>query len=70
MIDTGLPDLSRRIGEVLSLDPAARALEFDRVWHPWGELRATADEVAAHIAPGTRVGLMLRNRPAPVGCAA
>ena len=38
-----LPALSRRVASVLELDPAAPALEFERTWHSWGELRATAD---------------------------
>jgi acyl-CoA synthetase (AMP-forming)/AMP-acid ligase II len=65
--DVGLPELSRRIGQVLDLDPAAPAVEFQQCWHSWGELRATADIVAAHVGPGLRVGLMMRNRPAQLG---
>jgi acyl-CoA synthetase (AMP-forming)/AMP-acid ligase II len=61
------PELSRRIGQVLDLDPDAPAVEFDGRWHTWGELRAAADAVAPHVVPGARVGLMLRNRPAQLG---
>ncbi len=66
MTDAALPDLSRRIGEVLDLDGAAPAFEFEREWYTWGDLRATADAVAVHVVPGARVGLMLRNRPPQV----
>ena len=61
---TGLPE---RIAEILAIDPAAPALEFDGRWRTWGELGATVDAVAAHIQPGAAVGVLLRNRPASVG---
>jgi acyl-CoA synthetase (AMP-forming)/AMP-acid ligase II len=64
---TELPELSRRIGQVLDLDPAAPAFEFQGRWYTWGDLGAAADTVAPHVVPGARVGLMLRNRPAQVG---
>jgi len=64
---TPLPELSERIAQVLDLDPDAPAFEFERQWHTWGALRATADAVAAHVEPGTRVGLLLRNHPPQVG---
>jgi acyl-CoA synthetase (AMP-forming)/AMP-acid ligase II len=62
-----LPALSRRIAAVLALDPSAPALEYERVWHSWGELAASADAIAAHVEPGERVAVLLRNRPAQVG---
>ena len=65
--DADLPELSGRIGQVLDLAPAAPAFEFQEHWHSWGELRASADAVAVHVEPGTRVGLMVRNRPAQLG---
>ena len=59
--------LAERIGAVLALDPSAPALEFERRWRTWGDLAATVDSTAAALpAPGTRVGILLRNRPAPV----
>jgi len=67
LIDAALPELSGRIGQVLDLAPASPAFEFQQHWHSWGELGATADAVAAHVEPGTRVGLMIRNRPAQLG---
>jgi acyl-CoA synthetase (AMP-forming)/AMP-acid ligase II len=61
---TGLAD---RIAAVLALDPAAPAVEFGGRWHTWGDLAATADEVADLVGPGTEVGILLRNRPRHVG---
>ncbi|ONH22053.1 class I adenylate-forming enzyme family protein [Pseudofrankia asymbiotica] len=60
--------LSSRIADTLVLDPAAPFLEFEGEWRTWGQLAMTADAVAAHVpVPGTRVGVLLRNRPAHVG---
>jgi len=66
--------LSERIDAVLGLDPDAPALEFEQRWYSWGEIRATADAVAGALASlglgaGARVGVLLRNRPVPVGLA-
>lgn len=61
--------LGERIASVLALDPSAPALEFAGRWRSWGELAATALSVAAELpAPGTRIGVLLRNRPAEVAC--
>lgn len=60
-------DLGRRIDEVLSLDPAARALEFERRWYPWSDLSELASTVERAVMPGTRVGVLVRNRPPQVG---
>ena len=64
---TDRPELSERIAQVLALDPSANAFEYQKQWHTWGELQAAADEVAAQVAPGERVGLLLRNRPRQLG---
>jgi acyl-CoA synthetase (AMP-forming)/AMP-acid ligase II len=59
--------LGERIAAVLALDPSAPAIEFARRWHSWGELAITADSVAERLPdPGTRIGVLLRNRPAHV----
>ena len=59
--------LGTRIAAVLALDPSARALEFAGRWCTWGELAATAESVAARLpVAGTRIGVLLRNRPAHV----
>jgi len=60
--------LSERIADIIELEPAGRFLEFGGVWRTWGHLAATVDAVAAEVPqPGTRVGVLLRNRPAQVG---
>ncbi len=52
----------------MAIDPSARAVDFGSRWFTWGELSSTIDSVAACItAPGTQVGVILRNRPAQVG---
>ena len=58
--------LSRRIGEVLELDPRARAIEFDGHWFIWAELGRLSRLVAAAVPPGAEVGILLRNTPAHV----
>jgi acyl-CoA synthetase (AMP-forming)/AMP-acid ligase II len=62
--------LSRRIDDVLGLQPDAPALEYDRDWHSWRELGELADRVGALVDDGghqAQVGILLRNRPAQVG---
>ncbi|ADP82305.1 class I adenylate-forming enzyme family protein [Pseudofrankia inefficax] len=60
--------LSGRIAATLALDARGPFLEFHGQWRTWGQLAATADAVAAQVpAPGTRVGVLLRNQPAHVG---
>jgi acyl-CoA synthetase (AMP-forming)/AMP-acid ligase II len=60
-----LPD---RIAEVIGLDPAADAIEFDGAWRTWGELAKTINDVAAVVdEPGLQVGILLRNRPSSIG---
>jgi acyl-CoA synthetase (AMP-forming)/AMP-acid ligase II len=62
-----LPEISRRIARILELDPAARAVEFERAWHSWGDLAVTTASVEDRVRPGQRVGLLLRNRPPQLG---
>ena len=60
-------ELAERIAAVLAIDPAVPAIEFAGRWRTWGELAATVESVAAHLpVAGTRIGVLLRNRPAPV----
>jgi acyl-CoA synthetase (AMP-forming)/AMP-acid ligase II len=66
--------LSQRIREVLALDPAAGAIEFEGRWHSWGELAEIAraldaELTAADLGAGTPVGMFLRNEPALIGAA-
>ena len=60
--------LSDRIAEVVAIDPAAPAVEFDGRWRSWGELGSTIGAVAELVTtPGEQVGVILRNRPEHVG---
>jgi len=54
--------LSTRITDVLRLDPAANAIEYEGQWHSWRQLAEIAETVTA-ISPGTQIGMLLRNRP-------
>jgi long-chain acyl-CoA synthetase len=59
--------LSRRIDEVLRLEPDAQALEYQRQWFSWKQLGAAAARVAAITGDERpQVGIMLRNRPTHV----
>jgi acyl-CoA synthetase (AMP-forming)/AMP-acid ligase II len=60
--------LPRRIRDVLSVDPAAPAIEFEGSWRSWGQLADTVAQAAQLVEhPGAEVGVLLRNRPAAVG---
>ena len=61
--------LSRRIDDVLGLQPDAPALEYDRQWLSWGELGKMADRIGSLVGDGghqPQIGILLRNRPAQV----
>jgi acyl-CoA synthetase (AMP-forming)/AMP-acid ligase II len=66
-VTEALPALSNRVAQVLAIDPAAPALEFERQWYAWADLAATAEAVREHVEPGERVAVLLRNRPPQVG---
>ncbi|WP_193043641.1 AMP-binding protein [Mycolicibacterium baixiangningiae] len=60
--------LSRRITDVLALQPDTRALEYEGRWHTWAQLHTLAstigDVVGEHHAGGPpQIGILLRNRP-------
>ena len=60
--------LSRRIADVLGLQPDAPALEYEGCWVSWGELGTIADRIGS-LAGGDQqpqIGILLRNRPAQV----
>jgi acyl-CoA synthetase (AMP-forming)/AMP-acid ligase II len=64
--------LSARIAAILDLDPSAPAVEFEGRWYSWGHLARTADDVDRALrevgaGEGAAVGVLLRNRPVPVG---
>jgi long-chain acyl-CoA synthetase len=64
---TGHP-LSRRIADILGLQPKAPALEYEGHWVSWGELSAMADRICALVGDDQQrqVGILLRNRPVQV----
>lgn len=57
--------LSRRIGQVLDLDSAARAIQYDGQWASWGQIGRAARRIGA-LTGARRIGVMLRNTPAHV----
>jgi long-chain acyl-CoA synthetase len=63
-----MPSLSSIVRNVMAIDPAAPALEYGKVWHSWGELTGIIEAIEGiykveGIAPGTRIGGILRNTP-------
>jgi len=61
--------LARRIRQVPGLDPSATALVFEGREYPWDYLRTAGTDLddllaAAGMAGATRIGIVLRNRPA------
>lgn len=54
--------LSRRIVDVLDLDPSSRAIQFDGRWHTWGAIATLARRISDAVGTD-RAGIMLRNRP-------
>jgi long-chain acyl-CoA synthetase len=63
-----MPDhpLSRRIADVLELQPTASAIEYDGEWSTWGEVSGFAQQIKALGVGQRQVGILLRNRPAHV----
>jgi len=60
--------LAEMIRGVLAIDPSAPAIEYERVWHTWGDIAAAAERLDAvlteqGILRGARVAVLLRNRP-------
>jgi acyl-CoA synthetase (AMP-forming)/AMP-acid ligase II len=62
-----MPDhlLSRRIADVLELQPGAAAIEYDGQWSTWRQVAGLANRIAA--VGEIEVGMLLRNRPVHVG---
>jgi long-chain acyl-CoA synthetase len=61
--------LSRRIADVLALQPDAPALEYEGQWVSWGQLGDMADRIGCLVGGGSaqpQIGILLRNRPAQV----
>ncbi|MDT5018189.1 MAG: hypothetical protein QOD39_4349 [Mycobacterium sp.] len=63
-----MPDhaLSRRIADVLGLQPDAPAVEYDDRWHHWGQIAGLARRIEALDVQQRQAGILLRNRPAHV----
>jgi acyl-CoA synthetase (AMP-forming)/AMP-acid ligase II len=60
-------ELGERIAAVVAIDRSAPAIEFAGRWRTWGDLGSTIESAAAHLPiAGTRIGVLLRNRPAEV----
>ena len=64
----GPPDhpLSRRIADVLSLQPDAPAIEYEGRWLSWRQVSDLSHRIGALTERGAQVGMLLRNRPAHV----
>ncbi len=63
--------LAQTLRDVMVVDPAALAVEFEKRWLTWGELRTTVDGIVAALdrlglGEACRVGVFLRNRPGPM----
>ncbi|MEP7349560.1 MAG: class I adenylate-forming enzyme family protein [Sphingorhabdus sp.] len=63
-----MSQLKSIIRNVMTIDPEAPAIEFEKKWHSWGELTAIVDGLdelllSRRIPVGTRIGGMLSNTP-------
>jgi len=58
--------LSRRIADVLELQPDAAAIEYDGHWSTWREVATLAQTIKALEVGQRQVGILLRNKPAHV----
>jgi acyl-CoA synthetase (AMP-forming)/AMP-acid ligase II len=63
-----MPDhpLSRRIADVLALQPDAAAIEYDGRWSTWRQVARLVDAIKAAEVGQRQVGILLRNKPAHV----
>jgi acyl-CoA synthetase (AMP-forming)/AMP-acid ligase II len=63
-----MPDhpLSRRLSDVLGLQPDAAAIEYDGQWSTWREVAGLAQAIRALVVGQHQVGILLRNKPAHV----
>jgi hypothetical protein len=63
----------RRLGDVMALDLTPPAIEFGSRWYTWGarrhgRRRRSCVRDAVRQARGEQVGVLLRSRPASIGC--
>jgi acyl-CoA synthetase (AMP-forming)/AMP-acid ligase II len=63
-----MPDhlLSRRIADVLELQPGAAAIEYDGQWSTWRQVAGLAGAIKTLEVGQRQVGILLRNTPAHV----
>jgi long-chain acyl-CoA synthetase len=63
-----MPDhpLSRRIADVLELQPGDAAIEYNGQWSTWREVARLAGAIKALEVGQRQVGILLRNKPAHV----
>jgi acyl-CoA synthetase (AMP-forming)/AMP-acid ligase II len=63
-----MPDhpLSRRLADVLDLQPDAAAIDYDGQWSTWREVARLAQAIKALVVGQYQVGILLRNKPAHV----
>jgi acyl-CoA synthetase (AMP-forming)/AMP-acid ligase II len=63
-----MPDhlLSRRIADVLELQPGAAAIEYDGQWSTWSQVAGLAGAIKALGVGQRQVGILLRNKPTHV----
>ncbi|WP_380871667.1 hypothetical protein ACFB49_26240 [Sphingomonas sp. DBB INV C78] len=64
-----MTDLATVVEKVLAISPTSQAVEFNNIWWSWGDLDRKRRRIAAIIeesglAPGTRIGVLMRNRAA------
>lgn len=67
----GASNLQEAIRAALDRDPSIDAIEFERRWYNWGDIRRVADQVAAAVrasgaGPEQPVALIPRNRPSAI----
>jgi len=70
-ISSRVPDslLSRRVRQVVALDPSAIALHFEGAAFPWSFYADAVTDLSALLAAqpsARRIGIVLRNRPGPL----
>lgn len=58
--------MAERIDQIISIDPSAPAVEFERQWRTWGEIASARAALAAELdkaglGPDSRIALMMRN---------
>jgi len=58
--------LSRRIADVLDLQPDAPAVEYDGRWLSWRQIGVAAHRIGTHATAEPQIGILLRNRPVHV----